>query len=157
MALRRAIYGLDPLVQKLKRLADEQVREIVSEAMHAAAEPVLESAKEKAPVMAEELAGHAPPGTLRDSLVIKDKKRGKRRISAAVETRAGNYKGEEYYGAFVELGHKQGKRPQAGASDARAQVDPHPYLEPAFDENESRSISIIKQRLAAGIERAAQG
>lgn len=157
MPLRRAITGLDPLLQKLARLADQEIRTIAGEATHAAAEPVLATAKELAPELEEELPGHAPPGTLKESLVIKDKTRGKRRISASVETRAGNYKGEEFYGAFVELGHKQGKRPKAGEEDKRQDVAAHPYLEPAFDQNESRALGIIKDRVAAGVERAAAG
>lgn len=155
MAMRRAIYGLEPLLEKLRRLEEGQSRAIAAQAMHAAAEPVLERAKELAPVMDEALKGHAPPGTLRDSLVIKDKTRGKRRISSSVETKAGNYKGEEYYGAFVELGHKQGRRPKSGESDARAEVEPHPYLEPAFDETVDRSLSIVKQTVASELAKIA--
>lgn len=148
---------MDQLLKKLQRLPDDVGKTIAAEAIHAGAEPVLESAKQKAPVMAEAAPGHAPPGTLRDSLVIKDSRRSKTRVKSAVQTAAGAFKGDTYYGAFVELGHKQGKRKKKGEVDNRKAIDPYPFLAPAFDENEARSLSIISQRMAAGIEAAAAG
>ena len=123
----------------------EDCRRIASTAMHAAAEPVLEAAKQKAPVLEAPLKGHAPPGTLRDSLVIKDRTRSKRRVSSAVETRSGAYAGAEFYGSFIELGHKHGKRRRVNQIEDRKQIPAQPFLRPAFDEQHEKSLAIVKR------------
>jgi len=76
-------------------------------------------------------------GDLADSLVVRAIKRSRGKIGHMVTTKEGFYKGDQFYGAFLEFGtkerqHKSGK--QVGA------IQPHKfaYLRPAIYDNEER-------------------
>jgi HK97 gp10 family phage protein len=78
------------------------------------------------------------PGQLRDSLKIRAMKRKKGRIGFMVQTRDGDFKGDEYYASFVEYGTS--KMPARG------------FIRAAYDSKVSEAEGIVKSQLKAGIE-----
>lgn len=124
--------------KKLARGKDRIVRKAQSRSLRAAAKPVLRDAK--AFVDSE-------TGTLEDSLKIRAGKRRRHSVSIVVQTGDGFFKGETFYGAFVEYGHRMGKRPKSGQADTRRIVMPHPYLQPAADKNRRRVPLIYAAKL----------
>ncbi len=124
------ITGAKELQRRLRKLPRVVQRKLMREALRAAAAPVLAEAQRLVPV---------DTGQLRSSLVIraaKTKRRGS--IGVQVQTRDGAFKGDEYYGAFVELGtHKH---------------HAHPFLRPALDNTREQAVAIARRVLASGIE-----
>lgn len=86
-------------------------------------------------------SGSRYPGQLRDSLKVRAMKSKKGRIGVVVQTREGDYKGDTFYGAFVEY----------GTSKMAAQ----PYMRPAFDTKAGEAERIIADELKAGIDKLA--
>jgi HK97 gp10 family phage protein len=84
---------------------------------------------------------------------IKSLKRGE--VGFNVITGKGDFKGETYYAAFLELGHKLGKRPSKGEKesngDNRKEVSPKPFLRPAMENNRERVIAFIKAEIRKGV------
>jgi len=90
------LIGEKELQRKFKGLPGKLQRKIVRAAMKKAIEPVLQDAQSKAPVLT---------GKLKASLkVMSSNKYGK--ITTSVVTGEGFFKGDQFYGAFVELGTK---------------------------------------------------
>jgi len=85
--------------------------------------------------------GQRYPGQLRDSLKIRAMKRKKGRIGFLVQTRDGDFKGKEYYAAFVEYGTS--KMPGRG------------FIRAAFDTKKQTSSDIIETEVKTGINQLA--
>lgn len=86
-------------------------------------------------------------GTLRQSIKVRAGKRERGSISRVVIS-DGSGKDDAYYGAFVELGHKAGKRSLKNRKD----VPPHPFLRPAFDDTKDQAIRDVMDALDKQIE-----
>jgi HK97 gp10 family phage protein len=143
------ITGLDKLDAKLKQLGSDVARKIVVDALKAGAAPILAAAKSNV---------NDNSGLLSSSLKIETIVSPSKGFAIArVGTKEGDYKGETFYGAFLEWGHKRGKRPGKSQPDSRETVAPKPFLRPAFDENKDAALSLITETLKAGIEQAARG
>lgn len=121
--------------KKLARAKDKIARKAQVRALRAAAKPVLRDAK---------LFVNTRTGTLEDSLRIRAGRRRRNSVSIRVMTADGFFKGDAFYGAFVEYGHRLGKRPGKGQTDTRRIVPAHPYLQPALDKNRRRSVKIYR-------------
>lgn len=139
------LIGFEELRQKLTLLPVKMQNQILRKSLRAAAKPILERAKQNAPVSSgnKELNSLASrtkalgavlgatekqqakaaqravkqsireskklgvdyPGQLRDSLKIRAMKRSRNgRIGVTIQSRAGDFKGREFYGAFQEYG-----------------------------------------------------
>lgn len=108
---------------------------VLSYATREAARPVLAKAKSLVPVRT---------GNLRRSLAIRAMKRTRRRKyirGVLVTTRDGMFKGEQFYGGFVEFGTKR----------ARAK----PFLRPAVDAEAGRARLIFRHAIQEGLSREA--
>lgn len=168
-----SIAGAEDVVAAFARLADKAQTTIAKNALQqAVTEIVLPAARRNCPVRGTHMTGDEldsararglrAPGALRASLqtVTVADRRG---VFAAVTTGGTNesamYMGERFYGAFVEFGHKMGKRPgkakMGAGKDARASVPAHPFLRPALYDNEARIMAKIAERVGSGIEGAA--
>jgi HK97 gp10 family phage protein len=98
----------------------------------AGAEPILDAAKNLAPV---------DTGLLRSSLkAIKERARKSSHL-VRVQTEDGDYKGEAFYASFHEYGTKK--------------MPARPFMRPAFDQNVSNAIDIIGQHIGTAIEQEA--
>ena len=95
------VTGIDELDALFKEAIPKMQKQIVRKATRAVAKDVLADAKARAP---------HDTGLLESSLVVRSAKiTNKRRRGIeghSVETKDGLFRGETFYGAFVELGHK---------------------------------------------------
>jgi len=89
------ITGDKKLNRALFRLEKTEAKKIVRKAAREALRPVLSQAKANAP---------EDTGRLVASLKIRALKRSRKRFGATVQTAAGNFQGETYYGGFQEWG-----------------------------------------------------
>jgi HK97 gp10 family phage protein len=98
--------------------------------------------REEAKVAKKE--GNRYPGQLRDSLAIRAIKRNRAgRVGVVVQTRAGEFRGNTFYGAFVEYG--------------TSKMAAKPYMRPAFDTEKLHSIDITSGVIWTELKRAAAG
>jgi HK97 gp10 family phage protein len=83
------------------------------------------------------VSGGRYPGQLRDSLKLRAMKSKKGRIGVVVQTRHGDYRGNTFYGAFVEYG--------------TSKMAAKPYMRPAFDTKKGEAEKIISNEIRDGI------
>jgi HK97 gp10 family phage protein len=141
---RFKVEGLKELDKKLRELEPKIAKKVLRTAVKKAAMPMLHSARANTPVLT---------GRLVSSLVIStrfSKKYGS--YTASIQTKAGAFKGETFYGSFIEFGYHRGKR---GHQD-RPFIPGQHFMRRAFDENRDSSLSILKHELASGITAAAK-
>ena len=134
--------GFDAALRKLELLDRAVARPILVRALRKAAEPVLATAKAYAP---------KDTGQLEGSLRIKSARAKGGGVAVRVTTEAGDYKGDEFYGAFVEYGYRKGSR---RLGDKRRVVPPQPYMRPATDEQINNAAEIATQEILKGLENA---
>lgn len=134
-ALDALLKGLPEKVQK--QLSRKATRK-------AAKEIVLPDAKSRVPV---------DSGDLESSLTVKAMKRSRTRFGHQVQTKDGDFQGDQFYGAFIEYGTKERKH-KSGKSVGR--IDPgknFAYLRPAVYENEPQIeqlyVTALKELIAA--------
>jgi len=140
----------------LRTLPTKLENRILRRALNLAADPILERAKSNAPV---------ETGLLRESLKKSGVRNKKGRMGISVGTNSGDYKGETFYAAFVEYGHRIGKRNNAqkrrkefekkglSVRDDRAAVPARPFLRPAFDARRDQALEIMKHEIGTGVEK----
>jgi HK97 gp10 family phage protein len=156
-----AIEGGAELQRKLDELDRKIANTISRQALRAGSKVVLAAAKRFAPIGSTSDRGGKihKAGTLKRSLKVRAGKRRKGQISFAVQTAAGDYRGDTFYGAFVEYGHKIGKRirgkGQKHLDAARRSVPPNPFLTSAFYASKDAALSTIIETTRAGILQAA--
>jgi HK97 gp10 family phage protein len=127
------IEGLKELDRKLQELPDDLQRKVLRDALKAGADPILTDAKASAPVKT---------GALRASLRATASRSRKHGVTVQVITKDGFFKGEQFYGAFLEYGTRFIK--------ARA------FIAGAFDKNKHRALGLITRSIASGLVRAAR-
>lgn len=151
MKMTLTLQGGKELERKLKTLPTRIRNKVVRTALRSGAKLVQAETKQLAPVAT---------GLLRKSLKVRAMKRKKGRIGINVQMGAGDYKGETFYGAFVEYGHKVGKRPGKldKAADSRGSVAGKHFMDEAFENKAQDAADLIESQLKAGIEaEAARG
>lgn len=121
MAAKFTLSGVTEMRQRLERIGDEVATDGVRKALFAAAEPIRDSAEDKAPEKS---------GFLKDNIIIVEVDTS--RHGAAVDV--GPHE-DAFYGLFQEL----------GTEDHAAQ----PFLRPAFDESavEARQRAAVVLRM----------
>jgi len=129
MNMNMTITGAKELERKLLGMEPKLGRKVVRQALRKAAKPILARAKALVPVVS---------GALKKSLKIRALKRKKHRYGVMVATSEGWFKGDEFYGAFVEFG--------------TSKMPPHPFMRPAFDAEKKNAEQIIAAELRKGIE-----
>jgi len=133
-----ALFGDKELEKALTRLGIETTTKLMKEAAVAAAQPVLDAARDNAPKLS---------GRLEQNIRIRPVGR-KTFAGAMVQTGTRAKMGisgssKWYYPAHVELGHPKmlfGKGPFG-------RVEPKPYLRPALYDNKYRALGIMKRVL----------
>jgi len=124
-------FGVAKFDRKLKALETRLQRKVVRQALRAGARVIAAEAKANAPV--------GKTGALKDSIRVWALKRSRRRIGVKVGSSIHAYKGDQFYGAFLEFG--------------TSKMDPKPWLAPAIEAKKGEATRIVDQTLAAGIER----
>jgi len=129
------LKGARELDRKLARLEKRTAKKVMRKALRAGGKVILAEAKRRAPKRT---------GALAASLKVRAAKRSRRRrgVAVIVATAEGWFKGDEFYGAFVEL----------GTEDMEAQ----PYVRPAYDAKKGQAVQVIMTEAGRGIEAEAQ-
>ncbi len=127
--LQIKIDGAKELEKKLLSFEPKLARRIVRQTLRAAAKPILAAAKANVPVLT---------GALKESLKLRVMKKAKHRYGILVATAKGWFKGDTYYGAFVEFG--------------TSKMAAKPFIRPAFDSEKENAERIIIDDLKQGIE-----
>lgn len=116
---RVQVQGDKQLLRKLERLGRTEANKIIRQGLRAGAKTLQAETKRLAPVGVDK-KGHKK-GTLKRSIKVRALKRKRGRIGVGVTIGEGFFQGEAFYGAFVALGHKLGKRSR-GLKRAAARV-----------------------------------
>ena len=142
------LIGGKELDRKLKALPRKVAKKILRQALRAGAKIILAQAKANAPVAT---------GQLKKSLKVRAMKRTRKgTVGFKVQTKAGDFKGDEFYGSFLEYGFRRGKRPGKGAEYTREIVPAQPFMRPAFDSKKDEAVAVISKELSAKIVTAAK-
>lgn len=152
--------GAKELGEALKAFGPAMEKKVLRKAMRDSAKPILADAKARAPVSSYDgpmgkkgekadirrmkKAGVHYPGMLRDSLKILSIKRNRAgRVGVVISTAKGFFKGETFYGAFIEFGTRN--------------MAARPFIRPAFDSQRAQSIRVVEASVKQGIEDVAKG
>ncbi len=157
-------HSIQGTIAALGRVEKGIARGILQDAVKAAGEPILATARELCPVRT---------GKLRASLRMSVRKfresKGDVGADAVVECGGRAFTGEEFYGLMVEFGHVVGKRMSGNAGHdgahleralaaGRSVVPPKPFIRPAFARNkdlaENTAMEIIWVKLNAEFMKA---
>lgn len=137
------IEGLDEMDERLRRVGDAlQDRDQVVPVLMNALEPVAERARQIVPVRS---------GKLRDDITVSDQAEGESSNELAA------YVGptpDAYYAADVEMGRPAEISASGREYDA---TQAHPFMRPAWDEQESEIVHSVADGLTDLLHRAAKG
>jgi HK97 gp10 family phage protein len=127
------LNGFDGLDRALAELEPRLARKIERQGL-----------REAAKVIQQEAVANAPEdtGTLKQSIKVRAIKRKKGFCGVQVTTGQGFFRGETFYGAFIEFGHHVGSRK---LGDARAFVPPRPFMRPAFDSKKEQAAAAVAE------------
>lgn len=140
-----SVIGGKELQKKLATLGERVQRKVTRQAINAAANPVLKSARGKA----KKQSGLLKKSLGKKIVTSKDKTRVTAIIGARKQVQ-GEYKGKlrkpSRYSHLVEKGF---------INEHGEHVPPQPFLDPAARESESQAMSIMQNKLADGVIREA--
>jgi hypothetical protein len=132
------ITGIEELDKKLREFDERLQKRVIKNALVQAAQPVLDDAISKCPIKT---------GALVASIKLKDLKRNKRRFGCKVEMSAGDFKGNEFYGSFLEYGYLHNKRGYPN----RPKIEGKGFMRRAWDLNKDKAKELcfkyIKENL----------
>jgi len=138
------VEGLRELDAALKKLPDEIEKKVLMQALYAGTQPIIKSAKAKAPVALKPYRGYKGkyyifPGTMRDAIRAA---RGKKEPGTfRYHIGPMKIKGiDVFFWRFLEFGTKF--------------ISKRPFLGPGFDQSVERGIEVVKAALRSGIDRA---
>ncbi len=89
-------------------------------------------------------------GDLADSLTVRTVKRSRGKIGHMVTTKDGFYKGDQFYGGFIEFGTKE-RQHKSGKSVGAIQPHYHSFMRPAVYENSDKIKSLFADVLMSEI------
>ena len=143
MQLNITLPGAQAIIDHLTGLGGRVAKKVVGQALRAGAKVVHEAAVASVPRRS---------GTFAGSLRVRSMRR-RGGVGMRVRTQEGWYRGDAFYGAFVEFGHKVGRRPTTGSADARRVIPGRHDIEKAAERVAPAATDAIADTLAAGIER----
>jgi HK97 gp10 family phage protein len=156
MAMQIKLEGGAALDRKLRSLPVAVAKTIMRKALRTGGKPILKAARAKVPVLT---------GATRRAIKLRTlRSRSRGSIAVAISVGAKDfYKGDQFYAAFLEFGHRIGKRSTSlraykrrTGEDPRGEVPPRPFLRPAMDENADAAVAAIGSELGALIEQEAR-
>lgn len=148
LGVNMSLEGMDALINKIE-LMGIKTNAVISPALKAAAEPVLNEAKGTAAFIDK-------TGNLRKAMKISNVKT----IKGVKAVWVGDVDKQANYSWYVEFGHSKAqsiknmsaKDKQAGKLVKVTNAAPHPFLQPAFQNHEEESKQIIKAYLQAALK-----
>lgn len=136
------IEGLKPLLKKLDTLPAKVAKDHLRKALRAGGNVILKATRSAAP--------EGSTRRLKKALKLKSlRSRKKDRLSFAIQTKEGDYKGATFYAAFVHFGHKIGHR---RLGDSRASTRPNTFMRDAANAHKSGATEAIADTLRARLE-----
>lgn len=150
------IVGVEELIKKLKELPEKLEKKLIRSSLRVAGNILLRRTKDECPIG----VGTKNPGALKKSLKLRAprrsrKNKGKIRLRIITNAEDNLFKGDTYYGGFVEFGHRIGKRPRAAAKrkfgDVRGIVPPNPFMKRAATAARGEVIAAFRSDLAGKI------
>lgn len=134
----KVITGEDELLRKLKALGDLAIGDMLTEAVTAAAQPVVAEAKARAPERTGNLREHIQTGDVT-------------RAGFRTEIPVGVDQKKAFYGPFVEVGHviRRGGK-------IVGRVPAHPFLRPALTSKRREIRKIVSKVVKERIEKVAR-
>lgn len=146
------------VITKLDVLDKVLQRRIIRDAMRAGANVILPAVRTETGRF--KYRWPLPPGRrkgdLKRGLKVRAIKRTRKTIGVSLISTLKNNAGTDtslYYGAFVNWGHKIGKRPGRGQPDNRGKVKPVPYMTAAFKRAHKQATSVATGIIIEGVER----
>lgn len=129
------VIGGRALRGALKDLEKKEVRKITRQAVREGLRPVRDAVEARAPV--------GETGELKQNVKLRVAK-GKKRGDIALEVRVGegDFKGDQYYAAFIEYG--------------TSKMDAKPFMRPTYDEQADDVADKTTRRIVDEIEAAAK-
>lgn len=138
------VHGLRELREALIRKVPENMQgKVLQKALSAGATPMLRTARQLVPVRTGVLkrAIHAMRSKLNSNGVFEE-----RIIRVRWGKRQQKFNRDAFYWRFIEFGHRAGN----------TQVQPRPFLRPAFDTNKRISLDLIVKSLRKSLTEAAK-
>jgi HK97 gp10 family phage protein len=152
------VKGIAEIKKRLDQMDQKLQKKEIRAALREGAKVVRIKMLSEAPVLS---------GTTRKAVKVRAGKRRKNKISVIVGVGKDWFKGSTFYAAFVEFGHKIGKRSgplrtaqrreKAGgeaAKDSRQQVQGKHWMEKSFKAVEPQAITTILSKLKDAVERS---
>lgn len=134
-----SLEGAKELIAKLDRFTPSVGKRIMRTALRAGAQPILAQAR-----------ANAPGSRIKRSLKIRAGHSKGGRVSMLVTTRAGDFKGAEFFAGFLEFGVKERTQKKTGRRTGK--VSPRQFMLNAFNSRQDAAQQIIANELKAGIE-----
>lgn len=151
------LIGDQAILAKLHALDDVLQRRLIRESLRPAANLMLPVARAETARFRYfwPLPKGRKKGDLKRGLRVRSIKRSRKAIGVTVTStlKDGARINDLYFGAFVNWGHKIGRRPRRGQVDVRRRVKPVPYMTAAFKRTHRRASALAIGLLKAGIER----
>lgn len=156
MSITVRVEGAEELADKLETMPNRIQRKVMRRALRQAAKPIMDKAKTLCPILEHERKNRQV-GALRDSIKVRAGKRRKSNISVVIGSSADWYTGDQYYGAFIEFGHYQGKpqhrgKKYRGEAQGRTWIEAKPYMRPAYESGKSAALNNIIGNVKVFIE-----
>lgn len=120
-------------------------KKISRSALRAGAKVIAESAKKNAPIST---------GALRKAIRVRAAKRSRKNkglITVRATIGKDYFKGDTFYGAFLEFGHRAGKRPLKNRADKRPFVEGLHFMERALKEQGEAAKAVVQGQIARDI------
>lgn len=141
------LTGDKALDAKFAALPGAMQKRILRDALRPAAKVILEASKRGVP---------RRTGRMAASLKVKAGKRSRKRPNAVtfvVQTAEGDFKGETYYAAFLEYGHRAGPR---ALGTKRRHIEGKRYLKLALASVDQQARDVAIRLIKEGLERVAK-
>ena len=135
------ITGVKSIERAYRELPKRVASKVVRQALRQALRPMLAAVKQEAPV---ETGQTKRAAKIR---AVKVKKRGT--IALEVRIGEGDYKGDQFYAAFVQYGHDIA-RPRGTVV---GHVPPNPFMTRAFDRTKDQATREAIRLIAEGVDR----
>jgi HK97 gp10 family phage protein len=134
------IHFVDNIIGKLSELENKAANKVTRKALRAGAKVIQTQAQANAPVKS---------GLLKKSIKVRAGKSRKGIISIIVGVGKKWFTGPSFYAAFVEFGHKTGKRRSRGKvrarGDSRKEIPGKHFIEQAFGESKEAALGEIER------------